>query len=209
MKKVYKTFEINGTSFQKGSVNCSRKKQTGFSLIEIMVATLILSAAILGVIGLQMVAMKGTQQSYMKQQAVGIMHNLLERMRANSDAVIAKNYLVDSDVFDCTAALPNCLVANCSPQKIAEMDHLNLICGAQIGGGNFTNGVKTTNSSDNAILTSGTLKIECTPENLVEGILADCASGDVNIMVGWTERPFGKESAPVSDSLKIQTRIGL
>lgn len=209
MKNVTKTFAIAGLPFQKGSVVCSQNKQTGFSLIEVMVAALILSTAILGVIGLQTIGMKGTQQSYMKQQASSAVHNLLERMRANRDAVIAKDYLVDSGTFDCTTVLPSCLTANCSPEKIAELDYLNLICGVQIGGGNSTNGIKTTAASDNAILTSGTLKVECAPENFAEGILADCASADVNITIGWSERPFGEESTPVSDFLKIQTRIGL
>ena len=209
MKKVTKILAIAESPLQKGSVNCFRKKQIGFSLIEVMVSALILSTAILGVLGLQTIGMKGTQQSYMKQQASTAVHNLLERMRANREAVIAKSYLVDSAAFDCTTALPSCLATNCTSQKIAELDYLNLICGAQIGGGNFTNGIKTTTASDNAILTSGTLKVECAPQNLGEGILADCASADVNITVGWSERPFGKESTPVSKSLKIQTRIGL
>ena len=209
VKIVFSTYAAANAFLVKKPVLCHRKKQTGFSLIEVMVAALILSTAILGVAGLQIVAMKGTQQSYMKQQAMGVVHNMIERMRANRSAVIAKDYLVDSDILDCTTALPNCSTADCTPQKIAEMDHLNLICGAQIGGGNFTNSVKVTNASDNAILTGGTLKVECAPVNLAEGILADCASGDVNIMVGWTERQLGDESPPVPDSLKIQTRIGL
>ena len=211
MKKVITTNTTENAFLEKESALCLRKRQTGFSLIEVMVAALILSSAILGVAGLQMVAMKGTQQSYMKQQAMGVVHNIIERMRANRDAVIDKDYLVDSTTFDCTTALPDCSTANCTSLEIAEMDHLNLICGSQVGGGNFTNGVKFTNASDNQILTGGTVEIECTPVNLAEGILADCASGDVNITVGWTERRLGEESAsaPAPDSLKIQTRIGL
>ena len=183
------------------------RNQSGFSLIEVMVAALILSTSILGIAGLQMVGMKGTQQSYMKQQAMSVVHSMLERMRANRAGVIAKNYNVESATFDCTTALPNCLTASCSALQIATSDQLNLICGAQVGGGNFTNTVKVTNASDNPILTGGTLDIECTPMNLAEGILADCLSGDVNITVGWTERQFSNETLPPADSLMIQTRI--
>ena len=184
-------------------------RQSGFSLIEVLISAFILAVSLLGVLGMQVHSMKGTQHSYMKQQAMGVVHNMIERMRANRDGVLARNYNVDSATFDCTTPLPDCSAANCSSQKIAETDHLNLICGAQSGGGNFTNGVKVTNASDNPILTGGTLKIECAPANPAEGILADCASADVNITVGWTERKFGKESTPVPDSLEIQTRIGL
>jgi len=196
-------------SYQSNKNSNKKRKQSGFSLIEVMVATLILSFALLGVVGLQIVGMKGTQQSYMKQQAMSVVHNMLERMRANRAGVIAKNYVVKSATLDCSEALPDCLNASCNAQQVAKMDQLNLICGSQIGGGNFTNGVKITNATDNPILTGGTFEIACTPVDLSKGILADCLSGDVNITVGWTERQFGKESPPVADSLEIQTRIGL
>lgn len=186
----------------------SNTKQSGFSLIEVMVSAFVLSVSLLGVLSLQVTSMKGTHQSYMKQQAMGIVHNLIERMHANPSAVIAQDYSENSVSFDCSQALPNCSTASCSPADIAKTDKLNLICGSQVGAGNFTGGIKISNATDNAILTQGTIEISCAPENIATGVLADCASGDVTIVVGWTERAFESEAVLTPDSLEIQTRIG-
>jgi len=182
-------------------------KQSGFSLIEVMISAVILSVSILGLLGMQLVGMKGTQESYMKQQAMGVVYNLTERMRANKTAVIAKNYLV-SPSFSCATALPNCSTASCDQAQIAKMDLLNIICGSQIGGGAFTGGVKVTNSTDNAILSDGSVEITCAPVNLAAGIAADCATGDVVIKVGWQERAVDPDQFVEADSLEVQTRIG-
>lgn len=182
-------------------------KQSGFSLIEVMISAVLLSVSILGLLGMQLVSMKGTQESYMKQQAMGIVQNLTERMRANKSAVLAKNYLVDSS-FSCGTALPNCSTSSCNNAQIATMDLLNIVCGSQIGGGAFTGGVKVTNSTDNSVLSEGSVDISCAPVNLAAGIKADCATGDVVIKVGWTERAVDQHQVVEADSLEVQTRIG-
>lgn len=177
--------------------NTPQKRQLGYNLIEIMVAALILSTAILGIAGLQMIGMKGTQQSLMKQQAMGVVQNMIERMRSNPAGVIALNYEIDSNGFNCSQTVPNCSATNCSPDQIALVDTLNIVCGVHIGAGPNTGGVKVTDASDNAILVDGSLDVVC----------VDCAQGDVRLTVGWTEREFGEDEASPRESLIINTRV--
>jgi type IV pilus assembly protein PilV len=182
----------------RGFVRSNPKQQSGFSLIEVMVAALILSTAILGVAGLQMVGMKGTQQSYMKQQAMGVVHSMIERMRANHAGVVASAYLLDSEAFDCTTAvLPNCSTADCNPTQIALSDKINLVCGYKTTVGPRTGGIKVMSANDNVSLVKGTLNIAC----------VDCAVGDVSITVGWDERAFDEE-ASTPNTITVNTRIG-
>ncbi len=174
-----------------------KRRQSGFSLIEVMVAALILSTAILGVAGLQMLGMKGTQQSFMKSQAMGVVQNLTERMRANQAGVIAGDYTLNSATFDCTATRPSCNTTYCNVAQMASYDKFNLVCGYQTGTSPRTGGVKVISASDNASLVNGTLNVSC----------INCATGDVRITVAWDERAFDEE-ATAPDQIIINTRIG-
>lgn len=197
-------------TFQNIDISNKRDhKQSGFSLIEIMVAALILSIGILGVAGLQMVGMKGTHQSFMKQQASDLVNNLTERMRSNKQGVIDGDYLLanvnDTANVNCSNAVPNCSTLSCSSSDVALSDLHNTVCGFKAGASsNYTGGVKMTNANDLAIFSDGDLSITC-PNG--------CNVGDIRIQVQWSEREFGKETNEdnagnkILDSLIVNTRI--
>ncbi len=174
-------------------------KQSGFSLIEVMIAALILSIGILGVAGLQIIGMKSTHQSFMKQQAVSVMQSLTERMHSNKQGVIAGNYNIDSSTFDC-GVLPDCndSSSNCTIAEIATVDLHNIICGYKKGSAPSTGGIESNAAGDISPLVDGELDINC--------VAGDCSAGDVQINIQWSERGFDKET-PVRDSLLVTTRI--
>ncbi len=179
-------------------------QQSGFSLIEIMVAALVLSIGILGVASLQIIGLKGTQQSYMKQQAMSVIQNLTERMRSNKEGVFAGNYVVpDSNLFDCTqSSLPDCSSASsdCSSVQIATADIHNLVCGYKTSTSSRTGGIRNISATDISTFSGGKLSVTCPS--------GSCLAGDLNIQVNWIERGLDKSQAAVSeDSLIINTRI--
>ncbi len=180
--------------------NRNANKQSGFSLIEVMIAALILSIGILGVAGLQIVGMRGTQHSYMKQQAMSLVHSLTERMHSNKAGVISGDYLFNSSGFDCSATPPVCSgsASNCSTAEIAQLDKLNLICGYKSGSGNRTGGVKITSATDIATFAGGQLNVTC-PNT--------CATGEVRIEALWDERGYEEETVGTTESIIINTRI--
>lgn len=64
----------------------------GFSLIEILVSMLVLGIGILGMVGLQLNAMKLNQTAGVRSQATFLAYDIVDRMRANTPAVLAGSY---------------------------------------------------------------------------------------------------------------------
>lgn len=61
-------------------------RQCGMTLIEVMVATLILSSGLLGAAAVQLSALKHTDSALMTSQASFIAYGMLDRVRANEQA---------------------------------------------------------------------------------------------------------------------------
>jgi type IV pilus assembly protein PilV len=72
------------------------QKQLGVSLIEILVAILILSFGLLGVAGLMTTGMKNTQSSQYRTQASFLAYDIAERMRTNRQAALNGDYAATS-----------------------------------------------------------------------------------------------------------------
>jgi type IV pilus assembly protein PilV len=203
-EKSNEKFKLISLNKMRMQTSTARYTQSGFSLIEIMIAAVILSIGILGVVSLQVISMKGTHQSYMKHQAMSIVQSLTERMRSNTAGLVAGNYQQDSNAFACNVPpVCNTPASNCSAAEIATLDLHNVFCG--YGTTARTGGIKVTSADDKVILASGSVNIVCLPAGV-------CATGDVTITVGWAERQVGKEIVTAdangaTDYLVVNTRI--
>lgn len=196
---------MNKHTSLKSNFNYSSKlkKQSGFNLIEILVAAVVLSIGILGVVGLQVVGLKGTQQSYMKQQAMSVVQNLTERMRSNKSGVFLGHYVADSNSFNCAVgSIPNCsdATSNCSALDIADADKHNLICGYKVGAASRTGGVRNIDADGINTFTDGELSIACADAG-------NCSTGNMRVQVNWTERKLRDDQEAINGSLVINTRI--
>ena len=77
----------------------ARKRQTGFGLIEVLISLLIVSIGLLGIAGLQVMALKNVGSSMERSQAVIQTYSYLDVLRANRGrAVIAE---LDVTVMTC------------------------------------------------------------------------------------------------------------
>ena len=94
------------------------KKQSGFTLIEVLVSSLILSIGLLGVAGLQALSLKNNQSAYMRSQATALAYDLSDRMRSNVAGANAGFYAPAAAATrgPCTTTL------GCSPQQMAQND---------------------------------------------------------------------------------------
>ncbi len=59
------------------------QRQYGFSLLEVLIALLVLSIGLLGLAGLQTLGLKFNMQSYQRTQAALLAYDIVDRMRAN------------------------------------------------------------------------------------------------------------------------------
>ncbi len=65
---------------------------SGFSLIESMIAVLVISIGLLGLASLQGTSIRNNHDSYLRSQATLLGHGILDRMRANRSQAIAGLY---------------------------------------------------------------------------------------------------------------------
>ena len=150
-------------------------------MLESMIATLIISVGLLGVAGMQMIAMKGANHAFQQGKASDLMRGLLERMRSNSDGVYAEKYnITDSKNYNCSAVLAkDCEdgVTVCNAEDLAKSDLQRTICGA---GGNYAGGLKGS-------LSNSSLSISC------QKGAGTCATSGVTFKISWSERVLGGE----------------
>ncbi len=101
----------------------ARARQRGFSLLEVLIALLVLSIGLLGLAGLQMFSVKFVHQSYQRTQATLQLYDIIDRMRANGRGVIANNYVLALPLGSPPPAAPNCEAAACTiPEDVANYD---------------------------------------------------------------------------------------
>ncbi len=69
-----------------------KQQLAGFTLIEVLIAMLILSVGLLGLAGLQATGLKTNHSAYMRSQAVAYGYDIIDRMRANRLNALSGNY---------------------------------------------------------------------------------------------------------------------
>ncbi len=66
----------------------TRRAQNGFTLIEALVSIVVISVALIGIAGMQLVSLKNNAESKYRSLAVQLASDLSERMRSNLDAAL-------------------------------------------------------------------------------------------------------------------------
>lgn len=98
-------------------------KQQGFTLIEVLVAALVLAIGVLGLATTMMLGLKSDQSAYFRSQSSAIAYDMADRIRLNRAAADAGSY----DNIDTNAALPgdpNCVSSpgGCDSGQQAALD---------------------------------------------------------------------------------------
>lgn len=95
--------------------------QQGIGLIEVLVALVLLTIAVMGYSTLQMQAIHATQEAAQHIQAMNLAHDLAERMRVNHSGLsrYAQSKAIEQTSFSCVAAF-------CHAEQMADYD-LSLI----------------------------------------------------------------------------------
>ena len=96
----------------------SGKRQSGFSLVEVLIALVIMSVGMLGIAGLYVQSMQAGRTSMFRHHAVTLAGDVADRIRANPRAAIA--------YIDPVGADNNCVLGgtDCTPPQMASNDVL-------------------------------------------------------------------------------------
>ncbi len=87
-------------------LNRMTNKNAGFTLIEVLVAMLVLAFGLLGLANLQATSLRNNQSAYHRSQATQLAYDMADRIRANpveskdlADGKVAGKTLADSEYF--------------------------------------------------------------------------------------------------------------
>ena len=101
----------------------------GFTLLEVLVALVVLSIGLLGLAALQTTSLQFNTGSYYRTQATYLAYDIIDRMRANGDAVLAgAGYDIGivsnivSTYDSCKTTSCACDTASCSSNNLATYD---------------------------------------------------------------------------------------
>lgn len=103
----------------------ARRWQRGLSLLEVLIATLVLSIGLLGLAGLQVSSLKTAQNASLKQEATFVFYDLLERMRSNRHAALQGYYVKTTT---CSQTPPNACSGSCTEAQQAAYDLYYVLC---------------------------------------------------------------------------------
>ncbi len=100
------------------------KYNQGFTLVEILVAVLIIATALLGLVGLQAAGVRNTVSSYNRTQASHFAYSMADRMRANvSEAKKGSSSKYITLLAANATAKANCkTTTGCTSVEMAEND---------------------------------------------------------------------------------------
>lgn len=161
-------------------------QQAGFSMLEVLIAIVILSFGLLGVAGLQLVSLASNHSAEVRSTATTLAGDIADRMRANMAAVAAGDYNASSGAdnqcqsthYNDTHATP----ANCTAAQLAADDAYDW---QQSLAGLLPNG-------------AGSVCIDSTPNTAA----CDGSGISYTIRVSWDDKP--KNAAPVSKSVVME-----
>jgi type IV pilus assembly protein PilV len=173
---------------QLSATTCCCARQRGFSMVEALVTILIFAIGLLGVIGLQTLALSSTSISNQRNDATELALDMADRMRGNLGAVksgVGTGYDVAVPASNaCRAVYADATAtpAVCSSDQLAADDLYDWH--AQIA--------QTLPSGD------GTVCIDSTPDDGVPGAPAcDGAGSTYAVKVWWTQQATRNVNATV------------
>jgi type IV pilus assembly protein PilV len=119
----------------------NKQKHQGMTLIEVLIAAIIVAVGLLGVASLQIASLQGSANADYRSRAIDFATSLSERMQANLIAVSNNDYLGSPNcetgsepvVSNCSMTpimATSSSVEQCTPQQMALFDLNQISCGA-------------------------------------------------------------------------------
>ncbi|EIJ43889.1 type IV pilus modification protein PilV [Beggiatoa alba B18LD] len=101
-------------------MNTQQYKSAGFTLIEMLIALLVLSIGLLGVAALQTTGQRFNHSAYVRTQATFLAYDLMDRIRTNP--VQAANGAYGIGFFTSISNAKDCATQVCTPAELKDYD---------------------------------------------------------------------------------------
>ena len=98
-----------------------RSRAVGFTLLEVLIAIVVVAFGLLGLAGLQVFALKNNQSATLRVTATNLTTDIIDRMKANYVGVINNQYN-RPNTTDYGTAVVNCRSTGCTPTELAQND---------------------------------------------------------------------------------------
>lgn len=182
-----------------------KTKSSGLTLIEILVTMVITSIGLMGLLSLQMQAIRSTQDAGNQSQSIWILNDLSSRIRVNESSSLS---YVSANPVSC-AAVPATVCSNyfngaatttsatCTGAQMAAWDLFEVACGAP-------RNASTVRGNPISDLPGAQLSVAC--------VTPGCGNGDpLRITLTWRSRADVTEidgrQRQANDNLLTQTRV--
>ena len=154
----------------------STRREAGFSMIELLVAVLVMGIGVLGITALQMVSLQNNRGALMRSEATLRTYDVMDRIRANPSG----NY-GGVGFGDAPPAANDCMANNCSAAQMTAFDQATWKCSL---------GIHNADATCIALRASGALPAIAAQPGLPSGdgsITVNGATGMVTVSVRWQE----------------------
>lgn len=155
-------------------------RQSGATLMEVLVSVVVTSIGLLGTGGLLAVTAKVNQDSYLRVQATIAAQALIESMHINPSAVADGQY--DGAYANVPAAGKDCRKNSCSPRQRADYDRLRF------------------DHALNANISNAKATLQCVAKNEPR-VRTDAYDGTCRLEVNWSQHALMQSSENGSQSL--------
>jgi len=158
----------------------TKRPVKGFSMIELLVAVLVLAIGVLGISSMQMLSLQSNRGALHRAEAVHLAYDMLDRIRANPlGTPVGQAY----DGLELTDAPPNtndCYAGNCSAANMVAFDQAVWKCSL---------GAFHSNNTCQNLRAGEVIPLETVQPGLPLGdgtISVDGGTGLITITVQWT-----------------------
>lgn len=99
----------------------NKLKESGISLIEVLISVLVIAVGLLGIAGLQLSIIKANHSAELRALAISQVNNIIDRMQANYEGVEAGHY----DNASGTPSKPSCTTCTVSETATKDINEWN------------------------------------------------------------------------------------